>query len=145
MARYPKPPQPIARPRQGSPDMESKPPTSLLTEHPDTLRYPHSKTPVKSTDMTEQEQQIEQVKNQVCTYYRVTFEQIIDKNQSKQVSSARNMLMYILHCDLGVSFGVLSKMLNRTSRNVQMRVADTKYIVENQKKYQKQYTEIKAI
>lgn len=95
--------------------------------------------------MTEQEQKIEQVKNQVCTYYRVTFEQIIDKNQSKQVSSARNMLMYILHCDLGVSFGVLSKMLNRTSRNVQMRVADTKYIVENQKKYQKQYTEIKAI
>jgi hypothetical protein len=53
--------------------------------------------------------------------------------------------MYILHCDLGVSFGVLSKILNRTSRNVQMRVADTKYIVENQKKYQKQYTEIKAI
>jgi hypothetical protein len=51
----------------------------------------------------------------------------------------------MLHCDLEVSFGVLAKMFKRTSRNVQMRVADTKYIVENQKKYQRIYTEIKAI
>lgn len=91
------------------------------------------------------EEQIEKVKHQVCTYYKVTFEQVLEKNNSKQVSGARNMMMYILHCDIEVSFGVLAKMFKRTSRNVQMRVADTKYIVENQKKYQRIYTEIKAI
>lgn len=83
--------------------------------------------------------------SQVCRYYNVTFEQVLKKNNSKQMSMARNMMLYILHCDQSVSFGVLAKMFNRTSRNIQMRVADTKYIVENQKKYQKIYTEIKAI
>ena len=69
---------------------------------------------------------VEQVADVVCTQYGVDINRIFSRDRHKPVSDARNIILYILHKDYGLSISFLSKEFERTDRWVVLTCATKK-------------------
>lgn len=65
-------------------------------------------------EITKKKLLVEQVADVVCTKFGVDINRIFSRDKHKPVSDARNIMVYILHKDYGLSISFLSKEFQRT-------------------------------
>ena len=84
------------------------------------------------------ENKIEEIEKIICSHFGVTGQQIINKERTEDVISARAFLFYILHYKLEMSPLTISKIYPRQPRGIKKLCAK----IKNGLKFHKVYTSI---
>jgi chromosomal replication initiation ATPase DnaA len=58
---------------------------------------------------------VENVSDVVCTHFGVDINRVFSRDKHKRISDARNIILYILHKDYGLSISFLAKEFERTT------------------------------
>lgn len=81
----------------------------------------------------------------IANYFGLTTYDIMRKDISRNVSTARNYIYYVLRNDCGLTNRQVSEKMQRDCRSIRRRNATTKYLIDNFKDANKIYTDIKMI
>lgn len=92
-----------------------------------------------------EKEKIDEIIKKICDFFSVEEYEIMEKNHFVASSTARNFVYYILHTKYKMSSKKISKLMNRTDRNIKYRNSTTKYLIENNKDYEILYTKIMSI
>lgn len=84
---------------------------------------------------------IEKVEKDVCRYFGVDKQAIVNKDRTSQVSMARGYIFYILHKEYGLSIAKIANTYLRTSRAVFWHIGKIKYFLK-QRMYKEIYNNI---
>lgn len=84
---------------------------------------------------------IEKVEKDVCRYFCVDKQNVINKNRTSQVSMARGYIFYILHKEYKLSISKIANTYFRTPRAVFWHVNKIKHFLK-QKMYKEIYNNI---
>ena len=74
-------------------------------------------------------EKLENAINSLITPIGISMEELVEKNHSKNISQVRNIVYYILHCDMGYSFNKIARFFNRCDREIKYRVAQIKFMI----------------
>lgn len=85
---------------------------------------------------------LDKIEELVCGFFDVDRHDIYERNSTKNVSNARSMVWYILHCKYHHSCEAIAKHYSRTRRNVCYMVAKNKFLIERDKNIQLKYRKI---
>lgn len=86
---------------------------------------------------------IERASSVVSKYFNLRVQELYSKNRRSKVVTAKQLLWYILHTDLNISVGILSKEFLRSRRNIFVAISKIRYGIKNQKYYQELYCSLK--
>lgn len=86
---------------------------------------------------------IERISFVTSKYFNLKVQDLYSKNKKSKVVIAKQLLWYILHTDLNISVGVLSKEFLRSRRNIFVAISKIRYGIKNQKYYQELYRSLK--
>lgn len=89
-----------------------------------------------------QKQTIEKIEREVCAYFNVTEQELINKSMSNVVSNARHFLWYILHFKMEMSPLSISKIYFRLPRTIKKGYARVKAGIKYHSYYQIMYKEL---
>lgn len=77
---------------------------------------------------------------QVCDYFNISKERVIEKTNKQDISMIRNYIYYILHYEYKFSIGQIARRFGRCRREINYRVSELKYRIEyfpfNKQEYQ---------
>lgn len=91
---------------------------------------------------TIQQQTIDKIEHEVCVYFRVTEQDIINKDNSEISSNARHFLWYMLHFKLGMSPLKISNIYLKMPRAVKKGYAKIKNGIKYHSYYKVMYNEL---
>lgn len=97
---------------------------------------------VKPTD--EEFKTIERVEKNVCSFFGVNRQSIVNQDRTSQVSMARGYIFYILHKDYGLSISKIANTYFRTPRAVFWHINKIKFLLK-QRMYKEIYTNVLSI
>lgn len=89
------------------------------------------------TPTEEEKKVIERIEKDVCSFFSVNLQSIINQDRTSQVSMARGYIFYILHKDYGLSISKIANTYFRTPRAVFWHINKIKYFLK-----QRMYKEI---
>lgn len=89
-----------------------------------------------------QKQTIDKIEHEVCSYFKISEQDIINKDNSELVSNARHFLWYILHFKLNMSPLTISKIYLRLPRSIKRGYAKIKSGIKYHSYYQIMYAEL---
>lgn len=89
-----------------------------------------------------QKQTIDRIEQQVCSYFKISEQDIINKDNSEVISNARHFLWYMLHFKLEMSPLSISKIYFRQPRTVKRGYAKIKSGIKYHSYYQTMYKEL---
>ena len=67
-------------------------------------------------DLIRKKEILEKVADVVCNKYGVDINSVFEKNKHKKASEARNIIVYILHKDYGLSISFIAREFERSER-----------------------------
>lgn len=67
---------------------------------------------------------------QVCDYFNISKERVIEKTNKQDISMIRNYIYYILHYEYKFSIGQIARRFGRCRREINYRVSELKYRIE---------------
>lgn len=85
---------------------------------------------------------MDKVIENICVYYHINKDKVIEKTNKQEISIIRNYIYYILHYDYNFSIGQIAKKFNRCRREINYRVSEVKYRIEYFTKNKNEYNEI---
>lgn len=89
-----------------------------------------------------QKQTIDKIEKEVCLYFKIRENEIINKDNSELVSNARHFLWYILHFKLQMSPLTISKIYFRLPRSIKRGYAKIKNGIKYHSYYQIMHKEL---
>lgn len=89
-----------------------------------------------------QKQTIDKIEKEICSYFKVTEQEIINKNNSDIVSNSRHFLWYMLHFKLSMSPLTISKIYSRLPRTIKRGYAKIKSGIKYHSYYRAMYKEL---
>lgn len=89
-----------------------------------------------------QKQTIDKIEKEVCSYFKISEQDIINKDNSEVISNARHFLWYILHFKLAMSPLTISKIYFRLPRTIKRGYAKIKSGIKYHSYYQIMYAEL---
>jgi chromosomal replication initiation ATPase DnaA len=93
------------------------------------------------TATIEEKKQIDEIEKEVCKYFNVDKQSIVNNDRTSQVSMARGFIFYILHKDCGLSISKIANTYFRTSRAVFWHVNKVTFLLK-QRMYKEIYSNI---
>ena len=84
---------------------------------------------------------IDNVEKDVCAFFGVNRQAIVNKDRTSQVSMARGYIFYILHKEYGLSISKIANTYFRTPRAVFWHIGKIKYFLK-QRMYKEIYNNI---
>ena len=84
---------------------------------------------------------IDNVEKDVCAFFGVNRQAIVNKDRTSQVSMARGYIFYILHKEYGLSISKIANTYLRTNRAVFWHIGKIKYFLK-QRMYKEIYNNI---
>lgn len=89
-----------------------------------------------------QKKAIDKIEKEICSYFKIREQDIINKDNSEVISNARHFLWYMLHFKLSMSPLTISKIYFRLPRTIKKGYAKIKSGIKYHSYYQIMYAEL---